>query len=122
MQVPYVHFETYKNVEKMKREIANTRKTHREKTEPTEKATNFPKTSIEVIKNCLYSDLPVHCRRTLSQYYYHSRLQRPKQFVTEHFLDFWPSDDPLTLMVDQLWMLILADGMNLLGYLVVTDR
>lgn len=69
-----------------------------------------PKTTIQVIRNDLYSTLPLHCRMTLSQFYYHSRLQKPKQVVTRHFEDKWPNEDPLTLMVDQLWMLVLIDG------------
>jgi hypothetical protein len=69
-----------------------------------------PKTTMEAIRMHLYSSLPIHCRKTLSQYYYHLRLQKPKQVVTCHFEDHWPHEDPLTLMVDQLWMFVLVDG------------
>jgi len=144
MQVPYVHFDTYKNVTKMKEEVASVRMEAKEQllppghwlghsneicseenTKASErhhqrwKATDlivqtFPETSIDVIKKYLHSNLPVHCRKTLSQYYYHSRLQKPKQVVTSHFEELWTYEDPLTLMVDQLWMIVLANGMNLL--------
>lgn len=70
-----------------------------------------PKTTMDAIRMHLYSSLPIHCRKTLSQYYYHSRLQKPKQVVTCHFENHLSHEDPLTLMVDQLWMLVLVDGM-----------
>src|SRR5205814_1199789 len=44
-----------------------------------------PGTTTEVIRNDLYTALPLHCRMTLSQFYYHSRLQKSKQVVTCHF-------------------------------------
>lgn len=73
----------------------------------------FPKTTIDVVLKDASRNLPLHCRRTLSQFYYHAKLQRPKQIVTSHFEGNWPSEDPLTLMVDQLWMLVLSDGVYL---------
>jgi hypothetical protein len=70
-----------------------------------------PECSMDAIRMHLYSSLPIHYRKTLSQYYYHSRLQKPKQTVTVHFEKQLPHEDPLVLMVDQLWMLVLVDGM-----------
>jgi hypothetical protein len=66
--------------------------------------------SIGVIEKDLYSSLPLHCRKTLSEFYYGTMLQKPKQIVTRHFKEFWPDEDPVTLVVDQLWMLVLGDG------------
>jgi hypothetical protein len=75
--------------------------------------------SIGVIEQDLYSSLPLHCRKTLSEFYYGTMLQKPKQIVTRHFKEFWPDEDPAALMVDQLWMLVLFDGkwVFLYGYL-----
>ena len=70
-----------------------------------------PESSMEAIRMHLYSSLPIHCRKTLSQYYYHLHLQKPKQTVTCYFEKQWPHEDRLVLMVDQLWMLVLVDGM-----------
>jgi hypothetical protein len=66
--------------------------------------------SIGVIEKDLYSELPLHCRKTLSEFYYGTMLQKPKQIVTHYYKEFWPDEDPATLMVDQLWMLVLVDG------------
>ena len=66
--------------------------------------------SIGVIEKDLYSSLPLHCRKTLSEFYYGTMLQKQKQVVTRHFREFWPDEDPAALMVDQLWMLVLFDG------------
>jgi hypothetical protein len=72
--------------------------------------TRSPKSTMNIIEDDTYKTLPVHYRRTLSQFYYHSRLQRSKQVVTRYFKRAWPHHHPLTLMVDQLWMLVLVDG------------
>jgi Mg2+ and Co2+ transporter CorA len=68
------------------------------------------KSTMDIIKDDTYNTLPVHYRRTLSQFYYHSRLQRSRQVITRYFKRTWPHHHPLTLMVDQLWMLVLVDG------------
>jgi hypothetical protein len=74
--------------------------------------TRPPESTMDIIEDDTYKTLPVHYRRTLSQFYYHSRLQRSKQVVTRYFKRAWPHHHPLTLMVDQLWMLVLVDGGN----------
>jgi hypothetical protein len=117
-QVPYIHFDTYKNVRRQKDEIADIGERPKgQLLRPDGEHTGnvFPKTSIHVIKKDLHGILPLHCRKTLSEFFFHSRLQRPKQVVTCHFEDKWRNEDPLTLMVDQLWMLVLVDGTHLLG-------
>lgn len=144
-----MHFDTYKNVKRLKKIAAIQQKARRQlrrshdvtlestdkiwsdedsTDESSDKETNeersgngavetnentnkvIPKTTNKVVEKDLYSPLPLHCRETLSQFYYHTKLQKPKQVVTRHFQERWPQEDPLTLMVDQLWMLILVDG------------
>ncbi|RYP80053.1 hypothetical protein DL770_006412 [Monosporascus sp. CRB-9-2] len=132
VQTPYVHFDTYENVQKTKDEVAFLRQEARRVSAPTTLSNDassdiywlgnnqqrrgsgrpkVPKTTTGVlIGSNANSNLPLHCRRTLSQYYYYSQLQNPKQIVTKHFETRWPSEDPLVLMVDQLWMLVLRNG------------
>jgi hypothetical protein len=159
--MPYVHFDTYKNVRNLKETAAIekflkefppqpeftpkmevdditwtdfecTDKSSDEKTEEKinekmqkinrkieekvrekrKKKTNEKarESSIAVIEKDLYSSLPLHCRKTLSEFYYGTMLQKPKQIITRHFEECWPDEDPATLMVDQLWMLVFVDG------------
>lgn len=70
----------------------------------------FKESPTGVIEKDLYGSLPLNCRKTLSEFYYGTMPQAPKQIVTRHFKEFWPDEDPLALMVDQLWMLVLFDG------------
>lgn len=155
--MPYVHFDTYRNVRNLKETAAiekflkefppqpeftpkmevnditwtdfeSTDKSSDEKTEKKikektrkinekinekikKKADEKAKeSSIGVIEKDLYSSLPLHCRKTLSEFYYGTMLQKPKQIITRHFQECWPDEDPVTLLVDQLWMLVLVDG------------
>jgi hypothetical protein len=55
-------------------------------------------------------ELPLHCPRTFSEYYFGTKLQNPKQVITHHFEEYWPAEDRVDLMVNQLWMLVMVDG------------
>jgi hypothetical protein len=101
---------TKKKISKRMKEI--NRKIKDKAEEKINKKTNekVEESSIGVIEKDLYSSLPLHCRKTLSEFYYGTMLQKPKQIVTRHFKEFWPDEDPAALMVDQLWMLVLFDG------------
>jgi hypothetical protein len=101
---------TKKKISKRMKEI--NRKIKDKAEEKINKKTNekVEESSIGVIEKDLYSSLPLHCRKTLSEFYYGTMLQKSKQIVTRHFKEFWPDEDPAALMVDQLWMLVLFDG------------
>jgi hypothetical protein len=71
----------------------------------------------------LRKDVPLHMRRTLDQFYYNAlNSDTPQKSgvpprnldqVTQRFMrgqEEWKNDDPLMLMVDQLWMVLLEDG------------
>ncbi|RYP15322.1 hypothetical protein DL765_005778 [Monosporascus sp. GIB2] len=130
--MPYVHFDTYENAQTTKEEVALLRQEARRVSAPTTLSNDassdiywleknqqrrgsgrpkVPSTTTGVLRGSIAnSNLPLHCRRTLSQCYYYSQLQNPKQIVTKHFETRRPSEDPLVLMVDQLWMLVLRNG------------
>jgi hypothetical protein len=72
----------------------------------------------------LRRDIPLHIRRTLDQYYYDALdsdssqrkgvLPRNLDQVTQRFMksqDQFKNEDSILLMVDQLWMVLLEDGM-----------
>ena len=71
----------------------------------------------------LKRDVPLHIRRTIDQFFYDSFDSdkkvmddvpaRNQDQVTQRFMraqNEWKGDDPLLLMVDQLWMVLLEDG------------
>jgi hypothetical protein len=71
----------------------------------------------------LRRDMPLHIRRTLDQFYYDALDSdtpqkkgvppRNKDQVIQRFMkaqEQWKNEDPLMLMVDQLWMVLLEDG------------
>ncbi|KAK3682386.1 hypothetical protein B0T22DRAFT_521656 [Podospora appendiculata] len=127
--LPYVHFDTYDSVVTLKKKAAKLKKAKTYKTWEYDKDgsvshdsyTNetpglledsnrkVPLTTIGVVQKRLYSHLPLHYRRTLSQFYFDSKLQEQRQVITDYFERKWPDRDALTLMVDQIWMLVLAD-------------
>lgn len=64
----------------------------------------------------MFDEIPLHFRRTLDQYYYYNLLTTEArdldQVVSRYFEKTWPeADDNLVLMVDQLWLWILDDGL-----------
>lgn len=64
----------------------------------------------------MFDEIPLHFRRTLDQYYYYNLLTTEArdldQVVSRYFEKTWPeADDNLVLMVDQLWLWILDEGM-----------
>jgi len=67
---------------------------------------------IEKNRSLVRGRMPLHRRMTLSQFYYGDKLSNSKQIITRHFYqdDEWMNEDPLALVVDQLWMLVLTDG------------
>ncbi|KAK3371057.1 hypothetical protein B0T24DRAFT_594910 [Lasiosphaeria ovina] len=144
--LPYVHFDTYEAVLRLKQKAAELKKARIDKLDSNkpiklndndktwesdtggiklygsdepelarivkDSEGRVPSTTLGVIHKDLYGLLPVHYRRTLSQFYFNTELQKTKQVVTEHFETEWADTgrDPLTLMVDQLWMLVLVNG------------
>jgi hypothetical protein len=65
----------------------------------------------------MFDDVPLHFRRTLDQYYYYNLLtteaRDTDQVVTRYFEKTLrdKSDENLLLMVDQLWLWILDEGL-----------
>lgn len=65
----------------------------------------------------MFDEIPLHFRRTLDQYYYYNLLtteaRDTDQVVSRYFKKIWPEDDNenLLLMVDQLWLWILDEGL-----------
>ncbi|KAK3332207.1 hypothetical protein B0T19DRAFT_482542 [Cercophora scortea] len=144
LALPYVHFDTYDSVVRLKKKAAKLKKaktclldpaspivllnadktweydkdgsvSHDSYTDETpclqeDSNRKVPLTTIGVVQKSLYSHLPLHYRRTLSQFYFDSKLQKQRQVITDYFERKWPDRDALTLMVDQIWMLVLADG------------
>ncbi|KAK0721074.1 hypothetical protein B0H67DRAFT_644242 [Lasiosphaeris hirsuta] len=126
--LPYVHFETEENVVRLKKALQDeeaSAKVSREAPggaardpwqriicsdeKPEAGEEKIPKTTWNILKQ-VFKRLPLHCRQTLVQFQYHLSPEDTQQVITRHFKSHWPSEDPLTLMVDQLWMLVLANG------------
>jgi hypothetical protein len=118
--MPYLHYETNRNRETMADLIqkagAKARKTKERRMSMVTKLTDPSFTILgrdgKLISAHLHDTLPVHCRRTLDQYYYstiHTDFRDKDQVVMRYMVDEWPSSDPNVIMVDQLWMVILAD-------------
>lgn len=64
----------------------------------------------------MFDDIPLHFRRTLDQYYYYTlpttEARDTDQVISRYFEKTWPEDENLVLMVDQLWLWILDEGIN----------
>jgi hypothetical protein len=116
--MPYLHYEHTSKRREMARTIDQVREGRR----------NAPPRGNNPDQNALWAylkrDVPLHTRRTLDQYYYDALdSDRPlkkgvpprnEDQVTQRFMRSqpkWQNDDPLLLMVDQLWMVVLEDGM-----------
>jgi hypothetical protein len=66
----------------------------------------------------MFDEVPLHFRRTLDQYYYYNLLtteaRDTDQVVSRYFKKIWPEkeNENLLLMVDQLWLWILDEGLR----------
>ena len=69
----------------------------------------------------MFDEAPLHFRRTLDQYYYYNvpttEARDVDQVVSRYYEKTWPDkkgrDNNLLLMVDQLWLWILDEGLFL---------
>lgn len=64
----------------------------------------------------MFDEIPLHFRRTLDQYYYYTlpttESRDTDQVVSRYFEKSWPeANENLVLMVDQLWLWILDNGL-----------
>jgi hypothetical protein len=144
--MPYVHFESYQNVRKLKGIIKEFIPKHEyshvpsrdnvdddsdeisdksdnsdtdkymDPIEPVNSTSNrsinenATDPSFTWIRRNISREPPLHFPRTFSEYYYGTRLRKSKQVITQHFQESWPAEDPVALMVNQLWMLVMVDG------------
>ena len=66
----------------------------------------------------MFDEIPLHFRRTLDQYYYTNvpttEARDLDQVVSRYFNKTWPEEanENLLLMVDQLWLWILDEGLH----------
>jgi hypothetical protein len=68
-----------------------------------------------LIQAYLNDEPPLHVRRTLDQFFYHSidtSERDADQVVYRHFKRNLKSKEPMIFMVDQLWMWILGKGLS----------
>ena len=117
--MPYLHYEYTSKRESMADTIDKVREGIR--SAPPRPQANTPD------QNSLWAylrrDIPLHIRRTLDQFYYDALDSDTPQKtgvpprnldqVTQRFMRAqpeWKNDDPLMLMVDQLWMVLLEDS------------
>lgn len=76
----------------------------------------------------MFDEVPLHFRRTLDQYYYYNLLttetRDTDQVVSRYFKKVWPEEENehLLLMVDQLWLWILDEGLRPLLVIAFPSR
>lgn len=121
--MPYMHYELTSN----RQEMARTMQEVRQRTIPLRPRANTPdQNAIWAYmrsKSDTRREMPLHVRRTLDQFYYDAldsdTPQKPgvpprnEDQVTQRFMKSqkaWCKDDPLLIMVDQIWMVLLEDG------------
>jgi hypothetical protein len=122
MFMPYLHYEYTSRRQKMLETVEQVREGVR--SGPPRPQSNTPDQN--AIWAYLRRDMPLHIRRTLDQFYYDALDSdtpqkrgvppRNKDQVIQRFMksqEQWKRDDPLMLMVDQLWMVLLEDGETL---------
>lgn len=112
--MPYLHYETHKGRVTMSSEISQVRRdTDRRNTIRVRIDRSAAAKDIQLLRAHLYSDPPLHPRRTLDQYIYNTidtTLRDKDQVVYRYTQRTYEGEDPLVLMVDQLWIVILDDG------------
>ncbi len=116
--MPYLHYEKSKARDEMAETIKDVRKTNARRLPPRPDDLNPDQKSVW---SYLWGDFPLHIRRTLDQFYYDALDSdtpqregvepRNKDQVVYRFMKKEWKDDPYILMVDQLWMVMLENGM-----------
>lgn len=117
--MPYLHYEKSAAREEMAETIKDVRKTNARRSPPRPDDLNPDQKSVW---SYLWGDMPLHIRRTLDQFYYDAldsdtpqrdgvEPRNKDQVVYRFMKKEWKDDDPYILMVDQLWMVMLEDGM-----------
>jgi hypothetical protein len=116
--MPYIHYEESKNRNDMATTIHQVRRVSRR--HPIRPLENIPDENL--VWAYLRGDIPLHCRRTIDQYYYDSLdsdipqnpdlKARNSDQVVQRFMEAqenWNLEDPYVLMVDQIWMILLEN-------------
>jgi hypothetical protein len=117
--MPYLHYEKSKSRDEMAETIKDVRRTNVRRMPPRPDDLNPDQKSLW---SYLWPDFPLHPRRTLDQFYYDAldsdtpqrdgvEPRNMDQVVYRFMKKEWKGDDPYILMVDQLWMVMLEDGM-----------
>jgi hypothetical protein len=115
--MPYLHWERTQDLHKLNAVIEKAKALE----EPREligvpKSSGEPLTADEDLLYKYFNDEhPIHCRRTLDQYYYRTlsdtsrrdRDQTPMRYFNSGVRPAAPDGDEVTSMVDQLWMWVL---------------
>jgi hypothetical protein len=116
--MPYIHYEEASKREDMASSINQVRRVSRR--HPNRPLENSPDENL--IWAYLRGEMPLHCRRTIDQYYYDSLdsdtpqkadlKPRNSDQVVQRFMEAqekWKDEEPHVLMVDQIWMVLLED-------------
>ena len=117
--MPYLHYEKSKPREELAETIKEVRRTNARRIPPRPDNLNPDQ---KLVWSYLWGDIPLHIRRTLDQFYYDAldsdtpqragvEPRNKDQVVYRFMKKEWKDDDPYVLMVDQLWMVMLEDGM-----------
>ncbi len=131
--LPYLHHESYfaqQNMADMIQEIWKSKERGRPHT-PYGRNSSERSRDEKLLWAHLYDKhLPLHCRRTLDQYYYYTFDTRDRdrdQVAFRYARDRWGDRNPHIIMVDQLWLAVLGSGeeqtsdlLNVLGIFWLT--
>jgi hypothetical protein len=105
--MPYLHWEIEEQLDKRKQFI-------NQLGTKTEGQTPNLDSDQELLRAYLRDPHPLHIRRTLDQYYYHTledTEKRDKDQVVSRYQKKFPDETRVTTMVDQLWLWVLV-GIN----------
>ena len=117
--LPYLHYEQTDERIKMGQAMKRVRKVHTQRPLHVDELNPDQK----LLWAYLREDMPLHCRRTLDQFYYDAldsdrttskasgaTARNTDQVVQRYMEKRWPGEPSNMLMVDQLWMVLLFDN------------
>jgi hypothetical protein len=105
--MPYLHYE----MNDSRKQVTEMTQTLRERR--LRKPLNNSSPEQRLVWAYMNSNSDLHCRRTLDQYYYPSidtTTRDEDQVVYRETQQRWKGEDPVVVMVDQLWIVVLEGG------------
>jgi hypothetical protein len=114
--MPYLHWETEENLDEMKKiikdyEVAKGGKSNDDKSDTKKKKSSDYFKLQDLVRAYLDDDHPLHIRRTLDQFYYHTLentdARDKDQTGSRYHRKFGLQNKNIITMVDQLWLWVL---------------